>query len=475
MRREPHLERTPVTSGNTVYRHFSFRCCSSPEPPTEFLTPAWHRRVFPKQGENAGGFDKRAYTVSAAERLRETLRRHEVFVSGLRKWGDPTAGLLHGAAWDKARPAICRDLGLSHEPGPTIDRWAARLDACYRQLADGLADNPSVRIEARDGREHLVLTGLDKLDEPDSLQALRADVDARIPILDLPEAILEVHSWTGFLDCFTHVSNTPTRAPDMITSVAAVLAAQAMNVGMRPMVHDGNPALSLDRLFWVEQNYIRAATLSGANAALVDYHSRLPLVTAWGGGELASADGLRFVVPVKTINAGPNPKYFGKGKGARGATYYNFTSDQFIGFHGIVIPGTPKDWYYILEGLLEQDSPLRPTQVTSDTSGASEIAFGVFRMLGWQFSPRLADAGSAVLYRTDPTAFYGPLQGLTRARVNTAVIRDNWDDLLRIIGSLRTGAVKASELFRYLTGGGIPTPAGRELDPVARTPTVWGQ
>jgi len=88
-------------------------------------------------------------------------------------WGDPTAGLLDGTAWDKARPQICRDLGLSPEPGVDLDRWAARLDTACRQLADGLADNPSVRIEDRDGRDHLVLTGLDRLGEPGSLTELR--------------------------------------------------------------------------------------------------------------------------------------------------------------------------------------------------------------------------------------------------------------------------------------------------------------
>jgi TnpA family transposase len=433
------------------------------EVPTEFLTPAWHRRVFPTQADNASGVDKRAYTLATVERLRDALRRHEVFVPGLRKWGDPTAGLLNGAAWDKARPQICRDLGLSPEPGVDLDRWATRLDGAYRQLADGLADNPSVRIEDRDGKDHLVLTGLDKLDEPDSLCVLRADVDSRIPVVDLPEALLEVHSWTGCLDQFTHVSDAPSRKQDMITSVAAVLVSQAMNVCMGPMVHDGIEALCLDQLFWVEQNYIRAATLTAANATLVDYHSHLPLVALWGGGELASADGLRFVVPVKTINAGPNPKYFGKGKGAKGVTYYNFTSNQFTGFHGIVIPGTPKDWYYILEGLLEQETSLRPVEITSDTAGASEMGFGTFRLLGWQFSPRLADAGSATLYRIDPTASYGPINNLTRPRINTTMIRDNWDDLLRIAGSLLTGAVRPTELFRYFAGGGSPTPIGRAL------------
>lgn len=117
----------------------------------------------------------------------------------------------------------------------------------------------------------------------------------------------------------------------------------------------------------MQQNYIRAETITQANARLVDYHSHLPLARAWGG-EVASADGLRFVVPVRTINAAPNSKYFGVG---RGVTYYNFTSDQFTGFHGIVIPGTLRDSLYILDGLLEQQTSLRPTEVMVDTAGYS--------------------------------------------------------------------------------------------------------
>jgi hypothetical protein len=188
--------------------------------------------VFPNDGEHAGGVDKRAYTVAAVERLRDTLRRHTVFVPGLRKWGDPRAGLLTGETWEKARGQVCRELDLSPEPGTDVDRWAARLDAAYRQLAEGLADNPSVRIEQRDGRDHLVLTGLDKLDEPPSLQQLRDDVDARLPVVQLPEVLLEAHAWTGCLDEFTHVSEATSRAGDLITSLAAVLVSQAMNVGM---------------------------------------------------------------------------------------------------------------------------------------------------------------------------------------------------------------------------------------------------
>ena len=116
------------------------------------------------------------------------------------------------------------------------------------------------------------------------------------------------------------------------------------------------------------------------SASRASSDATLSLAQAWGGGEVASADGLRFVVPVRTINAGANPRYFGVG---RGVTYFNYTSDQFSGFHGIVIPGTLRDSLYILDGLLEQETSLRPTEVMTDSASY----FGLFRLLGYQFSP----------------------------------------------------------------------------------------
>src|SRR6266498_4965541 len=140
-----------------------------------------------------------------------------------------------------------------------------------------------------------------------------------------------------------------------------------------------------------------ASNIAGsANACLVEAQSTIPLAQAWGGGEVASADGLRFVVPVRTINAGPNRKYF---NAESGVTYYNFTSDQFTGFHAIVIPGTLRDSMFILDGLLEHQTRLQPGEVMADTAGVSEVVFGLFWLLGYQFSPRLADLGEASFWR----------------------------------------------------------------------------
>jgi TnpA family transposase len=43
---------------------------------------------------------------------------------------------------------------------------------------------------------------------------------------------------------------------------------------------------------------------------------------------VAAVDGMRFVVPVRSIDARPNPKFFGRRKGV---TWLNLISDQAVG------------------------------------------------------------------------------------------------------------------------------------------------
>jgi len=95
--------------------------------------------------------------------------------------------------------------------------------------------------------------------------------------------------------------------------------------------------------------------------------------------------------------------------------------------------------------------------------------------LGYQFSPRLADIGSARFWRITRDADYGQLTAaLARHQINTDLIATHWDDLLRVAGSLATATVRASELLRVLQGGGRPTPLGRAVAELGRiTKTLY--
>jgi hypothetical protein len=95
--------------------------------------------------------------------------------------------------------------------------------------------------------------------------------------------------------------------------------------------------------------YKRPETTSAANARFIAHQAQIPIVEHWGGGMVVSVDGLRFVVPVKSLWAGPNPRYFGLRH--RGATWLNVVNDQVMGIGGLIVPGTLRDSLFILDAI----------------------------------------------------------------------------------------------------------------------------
>jgi TnpA family transposase len=418
--------------------------------PREIISKSWQRHALRENGS----LDFHAYTFCVLEKLQSALRRRDVFVTPSWRYADPRAGLLDGDEWEMTRPLICRTLGWSASPEPTLNALTAELDRTYRAVAARLPDNPAVRFDTTTDRHDLGLSPLDKMDEPASLVALREKVASMLPRVDLPGLILEIAARTGFTEAFTHISEQTARATDLPISLCAVLMAEACNTGLEPLIRGDVPALKRDRLSWVDQNYLRDDTLTAANAMLVAAQSRLDLAHHWGGGEVASADGMRFVVPVRTLHAGPNPKYFGVG---RGVTWYNLLSDQFSGLNDITVPGTLRDSLILLAVVLEQQTDLRPTQIMTDTGAYSDVVFGLFRLLGYRFSPRLADVGGTRFWRIDPRADYGLLNSISEHQLSLRKITAHWDDMLRLAGSLKLGRVPAAGIMRTLQVGDRPT------------------
>ena len=465
-----HFQSTP--DGEPLLRALAFlkeiegqRNPEMTQAPRGVIPRSWRGRVIGKDNR----VNRRAYTLCVLEQLQDRLRHRNLFVSPSERWGDPRRKLLHGEKWRALRPQVCRSLGHSESAEQALEQLARGLDEGYRRAMAEIPANADVRIERDNGHDRLVVTPLDQLEEPDSLVELKARVTTLLPRVDLPEAILEVATRTGFTEAFTHISERNARVSDLETSVCAVMTAHACNTGLTPVIHEDTAALTRRRLTWVDQNYFRMETIARANARLVNYQATLPLARQWGGGDVASADGLRFRTPVRTVHAGRNPKYFHRG---RGVTYLNFMSDQLTGFHGIVVPGTLRDSLYILEGLLENQTDLTPKELMTDTAGASEIIFALFWILGYQFSPRLADIGGARFWRLDSHADYGLLNDLSRHQVHRERIIVHWDDFLRVAGSLKMGTISASELMRSLLRTKRPSSlalALRELGRIVKT------
>ncbi|MCB9945947.1 MAG: Tn3 family transposase [Geminicoccaceae bacterium] len=428
--------------------------------PTACIGPAWKRHVF-DGGNTSPPTNNRAFVFSVLEAMRKALKRRDIFVQSSIRFANPTRGLLDDKTWLSSRPTILRALGRSADAEFEISRLGNQLDLAYRRTIDHLPKNPDLRFE----NGELVVTQLDKLDEPASLVALRKQIHRRLPKIELPEILLETAARTGFARPFTHLSEKHARVDSFDISLCAVLIAEACNIGIEPLIRDDYPPLRRDRLSWIGQNFVRDETLRAANARLIEAYDALPIVRAWGTGDIASADGIRFAVRGNPIHAGPNPKYFGI---KRGITWYNLVSDHSAGLSGIPVPGTLRDSMMILALLLEQETHLQPTEIMTDTAAYSDVVFALFWLLGYQFSPRLADIGGARFWRIDKTADYGPFDPLSRHRIDIELIIQCWDDLLRLAASLRMGKVQATGIMHMLQVRDRPTTLAKALGELGR-------
>ncbi|MCA1681384.1 MAG: transposase, partial [Actinobacteria bacterium] len=170
--------------------------------------------------------------------------------------------------------------------------------------------------------------------------------------------------------------------------------------------------------------------------------------------------GMRFIVPVPSIYARPNRKYFGS---KRGVTWLNMVNDQGSGLAAKVVSGTPGESLHMIDVIFSQDGGQRPDIIVADTGTYSDLVFGLAQLLGIEYRPELADMPDQRSWRIDTAADYGPLNTAARGRIDLDRVRRHWEDILRIVASIYTGTVRAYDVVRMLQRDGNPTPLGEAI------------
>jgi TnpA family transposase len=214
--------------------------------------------------------------------------------------------------------------------------------------------------------------------------------------------------------------------------------------------------IPVETLEYVSRWFFRDETLRAANRVLVDYHHSLPLSSVWGYGGFSSSDGQRWGVQQGSLHAALYPRYFGYYE--RAINVVTHISDQHSVFAARAISCGPREALYVLDGLLENDTVLKPHEHTTDTHGITEQLFGLCYLLGISFMPRFRDIADVQLYRLDRTRSHGPLDAVMRS-VETPLIHEQWDTLARIAASLRDRSSPAHVVLDRLVANPSDRPA----------------
>jgi TnpA family transposase len=264
----------------------------------------------------------------------------------------------------------------------------------------------------------------------------------------LPALLIEVDQLTRFSEEFTHAGGAQPRNPDLTRNLYASLIAYACNLGYAGMADASG--ISEDALAWTSQWYLRQETLRAANTRLVNAHHAHPLAALWGGGTLSSSDGQRFPQRGHSLTARALSRYFLD----EGTTTYTHVSDQHSTYGTKVIPTTWREAVAVLDEIFGNPTDLPLTEHTVDTAGQTLATFAIFHLAGLQFCPRIRDIGRLQLYRlgtaSDWRARYPHAGRLLGQPIQTQLIADHWDDLLRLVASMKFGHTTASLLIAKL-------------------------
>jgi TnpA family transposase len=303
---------------------------------------------------------------------------------------------------------------------------------------DHLVTRQGRRGQVRMAQGRVVVPPLEAEERPERIKRLEDDVTSRLPLIDLPDRLIEVDPWVGFSRHLRHLNGREPQRHALLPVLYAALLSQGCHFGFARMAQMAE--IAADRLAWCTTWYVREETLKAATEALVNCHHRLPLSQRWGGGTLSSSDGQRLPVAGHIRKATARRRYVRY----QGLTCYAWTSDQVSPYGTKVVPATVRDATYVLAAILDNATELAIVEPTTATAGVTDIVCAWLDLLGLQFAPRLRDLGDQQLDRLTREPRSRHLAPRIKGTIRQEFILRHWDDLLRRAGSLKLGWVTAS-------------------------------
>ena len=219
--------------------------------------------------------------------------------------------------------------------------------------------------------------------------------------------------------------------------------------------------------------YLSLQALQDINDAIIKIKNDLdlPEIHRKNAHELHTAsDGQKFLAKDSSLNASYSYKY----PGYTMASVVNTAVDERFGlFSAAVITASDREAISMVD--MHLGNPVvKSTIHSTDTHGTSEVVFGMMYLLDIYFAPRIKDIASLQLFGFIYKKEYADLdyELLPDQSTNTALIKEHWDEILRVMVSLKLGKTSAAQLLKRLDSYAHQNPlhkALKEFGKVTRT------
>jgi len=387
--------------------------------------------------EPGGKINRRLYETAMLAHLRNKLRSGDVWVERSSAYRRFDSYLLP----EPAAAPIVAELGLPTEADSWLEQRGRELDWRLKKFARHLKRNELEGVRFVEDR--LQISPI-KTVVPTEAEVLADRLDAMMPRIRITELLHDVARETGFMAAFTNLRTGEACANE--SALLAAILADATNLGLSRMAAASH-GVTRDQLIWTQDAYIREDTYREALATIINAQHRLPIARVWGDGTTSSSDGQFFRGNKRGTAGGDINARYGVDPGF---SFYTHVSNQHGPFHIKVLSAAMHEAPYVLDGLLHHGSNLSITEHYTDTGGATDHVFALCALLGFRFCPRLRDFPDRRLIPIELPAGYPSIAPLLGKRIRTDIIREHWDDVTRLVASLKAGHVAPSVMLRKL-------------------------
>lgn len=428
-----------------------------------FAGDLWRQLIIADDGEQTVMI-RRQLEVCVFSYLASELKTGDAFVVGSESYADLRAQML---SWEECEPqleAYCEELGFPITAAEFVKHFRKQLTEVALSADEICRSGEQVTINQK-GKPSL--KRISPLPEVPGAAALEAEVNKRMPERSVLDILCNAQHWFNWTRHFGHVSGSEPKFEKPMERYILTTFAYGCNIGPNETARHTRGLVTPHMLSYAHRRHIDTPKLEAAVRDIINAYNGLNLPRCWGDGKTAAADGSKFEVYENNLLSEYHIRYGGYG----GIGYYH-VSDKYIALFTHFISCGVYEAIYILDGLLKNKSDIQPDTLHADTHGQSEPVFGLSMLLGIELMPRIRDWKRCKFYRPSQKASYNYLEPLFKAVIDWKLIETHWQDLMRMVLSIKAGKLMPSTLLRKLNSYSKKNrlhQALRELGRVGRT------
>ena len=405
--------------------------------------------------------DRRHFEICVFSQILWDLKTGDLYIEGSDLYANTWA---QGISWEEYARSVDDYgvmLGVPVDGPGFVDHMRSWLDTIACEV-DASFLNSQVTIE----KGEPIIHKPKKKRTPRGLKELEAILAERLQPFSLLDILSDTQFWLDWCQDFGPISGLETKLEDAIERYLITVFAYGTQLGPSETARS-LPDTDRRQIAWINLRHITEENLERAITRLTNAYARFELPKRWGSAKRASADGTKWEIYIQNLLAEYHIRYGGYG----GIAYYH-VSDTYIALFSRFIPCSVWEAVYILDGLLSNQSEMKPNEVSGDTQAQNTVVFGLAHLLGIRLMPRIRHLKDLTLYRPDPSKTYVHIDELLTGTVDWGLIATHLPDMLRIALSIKTGRMSASTILRKLSSYSHKNrlyQAFRELGRVVRT------